>query len=207
MRLIVEDSDRTKIGIPPGEYDLNDLGALRGVNVKGGLPGAYHDIEIVLCLNAGMKPEPGSVGEPHFKFGVDVEDALQYRNQIVTIFGRPDGIPGASAVAYNARVDDCDLRAVQDPRAHAKKIVDQGVRVVAEEIAQVLVEQAIEQVLGKAPPGIAPAPTRSDDQKRQDAFFGLLTPKSTCDECGGSGRWKNPANGHESACLKGCPVP
>lgn len=208
MKLVIEQSDQTKVGIPPGEYDLDDLGAVQAVRVTGSQPGAHHGIEIELLMHSGMTPEPGSIGEPHFKFGVDVKDDLQYRRQKVTIFGRP--LQG-QAFGYKVTVADSLLHTAKDPESEARKVIERGVRSVADEIVAALVERAVEQVISPVAKttGTKTGRTRSQRRVAQDAFFGLPSskPKDKCDECGGSGVWKNPANGAESDCSRGCPKP
>ena len=209
MKLVIEDSDYSTVGIPAGDYDLNDLGAIRDVNVKGGQPGAHHNIDIVLRLDSGMKPEPGSIGEPHFKFGVSVEDVPQHGRQSVTFFGRPEvgALPG-QAFGYKVTVDDSMLHSSKDPKFEVRGVIEPGVRQVADEIIAALIKYTVERVtspVAKTRTGR----TRSQRRAAHDAFFGLSTskPKGKCVECGGSGVWKNPANGAESNCSQGCPKP
>lgn len=223
MRLVIEDADYSKIGIPAGEYDLDDLGAVKAVNVTGS-PGAHHDIEIELRLHTGMKPEPGSTDEPCFKFGVSVEEEPQYARRKLVVFGR-DHHTGAQSVGYAHDFNDHDLAQKNDyqRKAEVTKQTTDAVEAVARELTRFLIANAVAQVLkpgGTQPAvkntgGVVTGPTspfmpaqRSKEQRRQDKFFGLgasSKPAGTCDECGGSGVWKNPANGAESDCSKGCP--
>ncbi len=207
MKLVIEQGDRTKVGIPPGEYDLDDLGAVKRIGIKGGPPGAHHDIEIELRLHAGMTPEPGSIGEPHFKFGVNVKDDPQYRGWLVTVFGRP--LQG-QAFGYKVGVSDSLLHSAKDLESEARKVIEPGARSVADEIVEQLVRLSIDQILDRYYGKTTGTQTgRTQTRSPQDAFFGLPSSKSTnkCDECGGSGVWKNPANGAESDCSRGCPKP
>ena len=208
MRLVIEDGDYSKVGLPAGEYDLDDLGAVRGAKIIGGQPGAHRGIEIELRLNSGMTPEPGSTGEPHYKFGVNVEDAPVFKSQRVTAFGRTDAMGPGNSLGYKVDVLDEELAVANDPRLCAKSVIEKAVRSVADEMVKVLVEIAIDQVTSAKAVKASGAKTGrlSSNQQRQDAFFGLgKKDAKKCDECRGSGEWTNPANGAKSPCSKGCP--